>query len=1087
MTKVLVSLAAACAAAAAIAGLVLAYFGTPETAGGGLAAAATVAAGTAPQAVLTGGRQVTLAWAESRLSSGRTVDGYRVVRYSVLPRAAVPASSACAGTVTETHCVESNVPPGTWVWTVTPVVGTNWRGAESGDGNAVTVDPPSLSVDSEVFNLASFAGGTAEITGHVTGFAANEQLSMGLDDLDSGPMVAVVPAGVDRTGRADIDARLPRAADGRHVLLAFGEPSQLRSEAGVPITIDTVAPVTTAEADASWHRDPVTVHLHALDPLPETGVKEISFNVGGGPNDVAAGPDADVLVPAPQDGSNDGVRVIEFSATDVAGNVEGPRQASVKIDTTAPTTELTTSPPSPDGDNSWFRHATVPVSLDARDAASGVASTSYSIDGGAVLTYGGVFAVQGEGRHTIVYSSIDRAGNQEAQRTAEVDLDNIDPATQVALGPAAPDGAHGWYRSTPSFTVAASDDASGVAASYYILDGGPTNVYRDSVTLAPDGTHALDYWSRDNAGNVATAQTASVRVDTVAPLTTIAMTPTDADGTNGWYRSTVHFTLNATDATSGVDQTLYSIDDGPAKAYGGPVTVPDGRHTVHYWSVDEAGNAEAQHATGEIKVDTVQPDATSSVSPSTPNGTNGWYRGADPTVALSAADLTSGVAGLFFRIDAGASAAYGGRIGIPEGVHTVSFWAVDNAGNVEDVRTTAPVDVDTVSPTVALALAPSPTGAFLSGTTLYYKNAANGSFRLVATAVDATSGPASTLYPAMTATSWTHAAETVTSPAGGPYQSGTFQFLGGAQPPGAYAATVTDGAGNSSTVTFGFVNDVTAPIGQSILYPGGFITTPAVPLTLSNGTDAGSGIGQRLVQRSSGTLSNGLCASATFVTILTNPPASVVDTTVPSNTCNIYGYVESDNLGNTSNSVNGGLVAKVDATAPTIAGLQLKNNGPTPGRIEQGDQIVVGYSDEGMKVNMFCSGWISDNANQTLNADNQVSVTVDDGGGSSDDSISVSTSSGCNGGFNLGSIDLGASTYVTGGSASFGGSLTNRSTIAYNATAHTVTITLGAQSGTGALGTVTSSAATYAPSPAIADSAGNAVKGSFTTDAVPQF
>lgn len=68
----------------------------------------------------------------------------------------------------------------------------------------------------------------------------------------------------------------------------------------------------------------------------------------------------------------------------------------------------------------------------------------------------------------------------------------------------------------------------------------------------------------------------------------------DGTGSNGWYISDVVVTLNASDNLSDVDRTEYKLNDnGDWTAYTGPITLSqEGTHTIQYYSIDKAGNAE---------------------------------------------------------------------------------------------------------------------------------------------------------------------------------------------------------------------------------------------------------------------------------------------------------------------------------------------------------------------------------------------------------------------------------------------------------------------------------------------------------------
>ncbi|MDP3890535.1 PKD domain-containing protein [Nocardioides sp.] len=104
--------------------------------------------------------------------------------------------------------------------------------------------------------------------------------------------------------------------------------------------------------------------------------------------------------------------------------------------------------------------------------------------------------------------------------------------------------------------------------------------------------------------------------DETAPVTTITLTPAEADGEAGWYVSAPSFTLAATDGDgSGVASTEYRIGDGPWTDYPGEAVELDGQGdlTVTYRSTDEAGNVE-EPGNSTVKVDTVAPAVEATVT-----------------------------------------------------------------------------------------------------------------------------------------------------------------------------------------------------------------------------------------------------------------------------------------------------------------------------------------------------------------------------------------------------------------------------------------------------------------------------------------
>jgi hypothetical protein len=135
----------------------------------------------------------------------------------------------------------------------------------------------------------------------------------------------------------------------------------------------------------------------------------------------------------------------------------------------------------------------------------------------------------------------------------------------------------------------------------------------------------------------------------------------------------------------------------------------------------------------------------------------------------------------------------------------------------------------------------------------------------------------------------------------------------------------TDLAGNTNTPdTRVFSIDWAPPSGGSISYTDGYYKTTNVSVSFTNGSDTGSGLGNRIIQRRSATLSGGVCGTySAWSNLVSNPATSpYTDTTVSSGSCYQYQYLVYDNAGNVATWTTTN-VAKVDSIAPTITNNQL--------------------------------------------------------------------------------------------------------------------------------------------------------------------
>jgi hypothetical protein len=571
------------------------------------------------------------------------------------------------------------------------------------------------------------------------------------------------------------------------------------------INVDTVsptlsgAPTTSANAN-NWYQGNVAIHWTAADG--RSGI------------DPATTPGDSVI------SSEGSALTASASVNDKAGNTRSATSSPVNIDKTAPQTGISGT------SNSWT-NGNVTVTLSPTDTLSGIASTTYSVDGGAAQS-GTSFTLSTEGDHTVTYSSTDRAGNAEATKTAHVKIDKTAPAIAHGFTPSSYDG--GWTNAdTVTVTFTCTDGGSGVASctppTDVTTEGAAQNVHGTAadnagntasdvatvnidrtlptVSAAADRAANGDGWydddvtvsftcadqaalsgikscpasqtlsegknqtatgtATDNAGNGRSATLTGINVDKTAPV--LSGTETTQPNGNGWYDNSVVVAWTCSDALSGIDGACpaNSTVSGEGTNLGATASVSD-----------KAGNAKTAAVSG-IRIDTTAPVTTSSVS--APLAT-GWY--ADKAhVTLGSVDNLSGVDATYYSVDGGAAKTYAGAFDFSTpGIHSITFWSRDNAGNLEDASGPGhvlTVQVDGIKPTINGSSTPAPNAAGWNNTDV----------AVAFDCADAESGIASCVGDS-----------TLTTDAANQFVTGT----------------ATDHGGNSDTATVGPINlDKTPP------------------------------------------------------------------------------------------------------------------------------------------------------------------------------------------------------------------------------------------------------------------------------------
>jgi hypothetical protein len=237
--------------------------------------------------------------------------------------------------------------------------------------------------------------------------------------------------------------------------------------------------------------------------------------------------------------------------------------------------------------NGWYR-SSASLNLSADDAISGVVSTVCRIDGGDWVSYIGSIVLDSEGVHLIEYRSYDLAGNEEAVQSCSVKVDRTVPCSSASIQGS--DGVDGWYVSTVLVNISSSDNVSQVDSISYRLDSGSWVVYSESIPVVGVGSHLIEFYSQDIAGNIESVKQIEFRIDTDDPTIHLHI-----DG-KVFTNSAVWFNWTTNDSTSAVGAIELSIDGAPYQMYGASQSnitlsgLSDGRHSLLVRVTDLAGN-----------------------------------------------------------------------------------------------------------------------------------------------------------------------------------------------------------------------------------------------------------------------------------------------------------------------------------------------------------------------------------------------------------------------------------------------------------------------------------------------------------------
>jgi hypothetical protein len=243
----------------------------------------------------------------------------------------------------------------------------------------------------------------------------------------------------------------------------------------------------------------------------------------------------------------------------------------------------------------------------------------------------------------------------------------------------------GTTLTTPQNTVVSgtlsASDANGDPLTYSIVSNGTkgiavvTNSATGAFTYTPNagqiGTDTFTFSVNDGVVNSEVATVTVNIADVTSPMTT-------DDSQSGWHQVAQTIQLTSLDEGRGVAQTFYSLNGSPF-VEGNTIQIDqDGVNELRYYSVDEAGNQEAQQSV-TISIDKTGPTITSSVSTSV-------YMTDTIHLDFLITDALNGVTGITMTLDGNpvVESTIFEPFTLSLGKHIVTVTAADNVNNISE-------------------------------------------------------------------------------------------------------------------------------------------------------------------------------------------------------------------------------------------------------------------------------------------------------------------------------------------------------------------------------------------------------------------
>ncbi|MDC0584682.1 hypothetical protein OAO55_03020 [Bacteroidales bacterium] len=232
------------------------------------------------------------------------------------------------------------------------------------------------------------------------------------------------------------------------------------------------------------------------------------------------------------------------------------------------------------------------------------------------------------------------------------------------------------------------DKLSGVANTYYSIDGKAFEAYKTPLSFNTEKPVNLRYYAVDNTGYAEDPKSIDFIVDKSSPVTHYE---TEINFMEEVLSGKTKIKLPSEDELSGVHQVFYKYDDNEYKKYSSPLLamyLDNGEHTIKYYAVDKVENKEKEQSF-TFYVDKEAPKPDISIRGEQHIEGEKWYISSHSLMQLSATDDKIGVDNIFYKINNSKDfRKYENPfpLSMKSGQFSISYYVKDKLGNTSQLK-----------------------------------------------------------------------------------------------------------------------------------------------------------------------------------------------------------------------------------------------------------------------------------------------------------------------------------------------------------------------------------------------------------------